>query len=60
MLFYLILTILILTLSVIYILNRLNDLKDKYDTLEKVIMTLLEKSVSETDEIDKFLEDLIL
>lgn len=58
MLLYSILVLIILTL--IYILIKLHHLKDKYDTLEKVIMTLLEKSVSETDEIDEFLEDLIL
>lgn len=60
MLLYLLLIILILTLSVIYILNRLCYLKDRINTLEKVIMTLLEKSTDENDVIDEFLEDLIL
>ena len=55
---YSILVLIILTL--IYILIKLHHLKDKINTLDKVIMTLLEKPVSETDEIDEFLEDLIL
>lgn len=58
MLLYSILVLIILTL--IYILINLHYLKDKYDTLEKVILTLLEKTTDETDEIDKFLQDLIL
>lgn len=58
MLLYSILVLIILTL--IYILINLHHLKDKYDTLEKVIMTLLEKTTSEKDEIDEFLQDLIL
>ena len=56
MLLYSILVLIILTL--IYILNKLHHLKDKYDTLEKVVITLLEKSTAETDEIDEFLNDL--
>lgn len=55
---YSILVLIILTL--IYILIKQHHLKDKYDTLEKVIMTLLEKSTSENDKIDEFLEDFIL
>lgn len=58
MLLYSLLILIILTL--IYILNKLHHLKDKYDTLEKIIMTLLEKTTSEKDEIDEFLQDLIL